>query len=356
MKKLYPFLLVLATPLILILMSNSTGSPGGRSGSPGDNGNTCTGCHTGTVTSKFGWITTNIPAEGFTPGQIYTITATGTHNGVAKFGFELTVESSQGDKVGSLQLNEPTRTKFTNGGDAVTHTAAGNVPNGNSNSWTMKWVAPSNVSGNVGIYAAFNAANGNGNTSGDVIYKSSIFVSEYAPPPLIVSISPNQAEQGDSFLATITGSNTNFTGMPNVSLSYSSNPFEVIAGTGVVVVSPTVVQAQFSIPSEATSGLYDLHVNDLVLEQAFTVTLLTGLSDNRMELFKIYPNPAVEHFTIENANGAEMSIYRTNGELLTSMTVDSDKQIVNVNYLSKGLYLVKIQLDGITRIEKLLIN
>ena len=51
-----------------------------------------------------------------------------------------------------------------------------------------------------------------------------------------------------------------------------------------------------------------------------------------------------------------MSIYRTNGELLTSMTVDSDKQIVNVNYLSKGLYLVKIQLDGITRIEKLLIN
>jgi len=271
MKKLYPLLLVIATPVVLFLMSNSTGSPGGKSGSIGDNGSTCTDCHGGTATPMSGWITTNIPAEGYTPGQTYTITATGTHSGVVKFGFELTVENDEGDKVGTLQLTDPTRTKFTNANQAVTHTAAGNIPSGNSNSWSMNWVAPSGVDGQVGIYAAFNAANGNGNNTGDIIYKSSIFVSENVPPPVLVSMVPNQAEQGDSFQATITGSNTNFSGNPSVSLSFSNNGFEIVNASSVVVVNSSTLQAQFSLPSNASVGLWDLHVNDLDLENAFTV-------------------------------------------------------------------------------------
>jgi hypothetical protein len=272
MRKLYYFLPVAVVPAMLLLVSYHTGSPGGRTGSPGDNGNTCTGCHTGTANNAFGWITTNVPATGYVGGQTYTITATGTHTGVVLFGFELTVEDSQGNKVGTLQLTDPVRTKFINGGDAVTHTDQGITPSGNSNTWSVNWVAPTGVQGNVGIYAAFNAANGNGNTSGDVIYKSSIFISPYSPPPALASISPDEAEQGDSFLATITGTNTNFTGSPSVSMTYSLNPGEVINGTSVTVISPTVITAQFSLPFSASTGLWDVHVNALVLEDGFTVT------------------------------------------------------------------------------------
>ncbi|HOX76797.1 MAG TPA: T9SS type A sorting domain-containing protein [Bacteroidales bacterium] len=272
MKKFYPFLLVLATPVVLLLMSNNNGSPGGKSGSIGDGGATCTQCHTGgSATTVSGWITTNVPAEGYTPGQTYTITATGTHTGVVKFGFELTVESSTGAKVGTLQLTEPTRTKFTNANQAVTHTAAGNVPSGNTNSWTMNWVAPTGVQGNIGIYAAFNAANGNGNNSGDVIYKSSTFISQYVPPPTLVSIVPDEAEQGQTVQTTITGSNTQFSGSPSVSLSFSNNPNETISASNVVVVNATVIQAQFAVPGNASVGLWDLHVNLLSLDNAFTV-------------------------------------------------------------------------------------
>jgi hypothetical protein len=356
MKKLYPFLLIIATPLILLLMANSTGSVGGKTGSIGDDGNTCTDCHGGTAATMSGWITTNVPAEGYTPGQTYTITATGTHSGVVKFGFELTVENSDGDKVGTLQLTEPTRTKFTNASQAVTHTAAGNIPTGNTNTWTMNWVAPSNVDGNIGIYAAFNAANGNGNTTGDVIYKSSIFISEVAPPPVLVSIVPNQAGQGDSVMATITGSNTAFAGTPSVSISYSNNGFEIINATGVVVVSPTVIQAQFTIPPSATAGLWDLHVDDMILENSFTVELVSGLGDLDFAALKIYPNPAYQQFFVDNAMGAELFIYRTNGELVSRMMVMNDKQEVNISQLSSGLYLVKIQANGTTRVEKLLVN
>lgn len=271
MKRLYFLLPVLAVPIVLLLMSYHTGSPGGRTGSPGDNGNTCTGCHTGTANTTFGWITTNVPTSGFVGGQTYTITATGTHTGVVLFGFELTVEDAQGNKVGTLQLTDPVRTKFTNGGDAVTHTEDGITPTGNTNSWSMNWVAPTGVSGNIGIYAAFNAANGNGNNSGDVIYKSSIFISPYTPPPALTSINPDEADQGESFQATIIGSNTNFTGSPSVSLRYSQNPAEIINASSVTVVSGTQLLAQFSIPMSASLGLWDLHVNALQLEDAFTV-------------------------------------------------------------------------------------
>ncbi|NTV83600.1 MAG: T9SS type A sorting domain-containing protein [Bacteroidales bacterium] len=326
-KKLYPFLLIVATPVVLLLMANSGGSPGGKSGSIGDNGNTCTDCHSGSATTMSGWITTNVPTEGYTPGQTYTITATGTHSGVVKFGFELTVENSDGDKVGTLQLTEPTRTKFTNASQAVTHTAAGNVPSGNTNSWTMNWVAPSNVDGNVGIYAAFNAANGNGNTSGDVIYKSSIFISEVAPPPVLVSIVPNQAEQGDSFQATITGSNTAFAGNPTVSMSYSNNGFEIINATGVVVVSPTVIQAQFSIPSSASVGLWDVHVNDLDLDNGFTVNQAVPA------ILFMEPNFAHQGDSFSGTVFGENTGWSGTPSVFLSHTVNPDETITGTNVI-----------------------
>ena len=92
-----------------------------------------------------------------------------------------------------------------------------------------------------------------------------------APAPLLISIIPNHALQGESFLATITGSNTNFSGTPAVSLAFSNNPGETINATSVTVVSPTVLHAQFTIPVSASTGLWDVHVNALALPDAFTV-------------------------------------------------------------------------------------
>jgi plastocyanin len=89
--------------------------------------------------------------------------------------------------------------------------------------------------------------------------------------PVLTSINPNQALQGASFTATINGSNTNFTGSPAVSLTFSGNPNEIINATGVTVISPTVLHAQFTIPASASPGLWTLHVNSLVLANSFTV-------------------------------------------------------------------------------------
>lgn len=174
------YLIIPAGSMILASwILSSGGSPGGKSGSPGDGGTSCTQCHAGTAQQASEWITSNIPATGYVPGQTYTITATGTHNGVQKFGFEVTAEDFGSTKKGTFIITNAAQTKLVNGAKAVTHTSGGTTPFGNSKTWTFDWTAPVAGTGQVTFYGAFNAANGNGSNSGDVIYLSSAAFNEF---------------------------------------------------------------------------------------------------------------------------------------------------------------------------------
>ena len=69
-------------------ISNATGSPGGKTGSPID-GQACNNCHYSGLGSGAS-ITTNIPSTGYITGNIYTITTIISQSGINKFGFEVT--------------------------------------------------------------------------------------------------------------------------------------------------------------------------------------------------------------------------------------------------------------------------
>ena len=106
--------------------SNTTGSPGGKTGSPID-GQTCTQCHGGNVQSNnnIAWITTNIPNSGYSIGNTYTINihADGDAAQTTKYAFELTAESNSG-KSGDFFITDNT-TKLVNANTSVTHKASG---------------------------------------------------------------------------------------------------------------------------------------------------------------------------------------------------------------------------------------
>jgi hypothetical protein len=155
-----------------------TGSPGGKTGSPGDGGDNCTGCHSGSAQQVSGWITSTIPGAGYIPGQTYTITATATHSGAQLYGFEVTAEDASNAKTGTIVITDAAQTKKVNSNKAITHTVNGTTPSSGSKSWSFDWTAPASGTGTVKFYGAFNAANGNGGTSGDVIYTSSMTVFE----------------------------------------------------------------------------------------------------------------------------------------------------------------------------------
>ena len=172
MKRLYRFLPLLALPVVFVFFGYSGGSPGGKTGSIGDGGTNCTQCHSGDPQNATEWIGSNIGDLGYLAGETYTITAMAERSGVSKFGFEVTAENENGDKVGTFTITNATETQLKNGDASVSHTAAGNAGSNNMKEWVFDWTAPDDVVGEITFYGAFNTTNSNGSTSGDVVYLS----------------------------------------------------------------------------------------------------------------------------------------------------------------------------------------
>lgn len=170
--------------------SNNAGAPSARTGSPGDGAN-CSGCHGGSalVTNQT-LISSNIPEEGYTPGNTYNITATISKPGINKFGFQVSPQNTTGQQKGTMIITNTTRTQLITSGKYITHKAAGTAGTSNSNTWDFQWTAPVAGTGALTFYGAFVAANGTGSSSGDQVFLSSLAVQEN----LSVGISDTQVK------------------------------------------------------------------------------------------------------------------------------------------------------------------
>lgn len=167
--------------------SSTGGAPSGFSGAPND-GLTCRACHSGPAeTVKAGWISSDVPANGYIPGTTYTITATATGAGHLKFGFEISPQNLNGNLLGTL-ISTSSQTQIIGSGVYITQTSAGTTGSG-SKTWTFDWIAPVEGTGTVNFYGAFNVTNSNNGTSGDTIYTSTLTITEFIPPTPEVTIS-----------------------------------------------------------------------------------------------------------------------------------------------------------------------
>jgi hypothetical protein len=147
----------------------------GYAGSPSE-GN-CTSCHSGTVNQTGGSIaiTSTIPSGGYTPGQTYQVTVTVAKSGVSLFGFEVEALNSSNTNAGTLAVANTTETQLqtaANGRTEIMHKTGGGAT-ANSHAFVVNWTAPTTNVGTVTFYAAGNATNSNGSSSGDFVYTTS---------------------------------------------------------------------------------------------------------------------------------------------------------------------------------------
>lgn len=218
----------LGTPL---LFGYASGPPAYVTGDPvsPDNGATCnqSGCHTGTgVNAGGGAVTIATTANGtYTPGQTYTVTVTVTDSKQRAWGFELTARAlSNNNQAGSLTSADsstfvqcadtslpPCRAAFNT--QFIQHsqpkTTAG------SGTFTFAWTAPASGTGTVVMYAAGNAANGDGTNAGDHIYTTNIQLKQAAAvnqTTTTVTSSANPSPFGQNFTLTATVSPSSATG------------------------------------------------------------------------------------------------------------------------------------------------
>lgn len=159
----------------------------------------------------------------------------------------------------------------------------------------------------------------------------------------LVSIIPDSANQGEQVTSTITAIDSRFTLFtPAVSLSFSNNPAEIITAASVNVKSDTEAEAVFNIPAFASVGSWDVHVDEMVLIEGFTVNLIAGINDPVKTQVRIYPNPADGLFFIENADNADMTIFNSQGKNIVAQKITSEKQAIYISRLSPGIYIVRI--------------
>jgi len=159
------------------------GPPNGVTIAPGDRpGVACTQCHIGTPLNGGGGGVRVAFANGltYTPGQSHTFTITVTDSIAAVYGFEMSARLESGPSTqpaGSFNAGANQRIICS---DGAAQPAGGCGGNGiqwlehsqpsMSGIFTVQWTAPAAGSGNVHIYVAANAGNGDNTFRGDHIY------------------------------------------------------------------------------------------------------------------------------------------------------------------------------------------
>jgi hypothetical protein len=160
------------------IISTPDGAPAGYAFDKSSSYKTCatSGCHSGTAViadTSIAKITSNIPSTGYVAGNTYTFTATVNKPGNVRFGFQASPQDSVGNYKGTMVVTNTSKTKIT-GTKYITHTQSGN----SQSSWSWNWVAPALGSGQVKMSGALMAANNNGSTSGDSVYKVNVTLNE----------------------------------------------------------------------------------------------------------------------------------------------------------------------------------
>ena len=156
--------------------ASASGPSPSHTNAPGEDN--CTECHIDfPVNSGTGSVRIAGVPRIYLPGQHIPVTVTTSQEDGVVYGFQLTAVDDSGRPAGSWTLHDTVQTQIVEGfvgpnlRQYVEHTFAGIVPTTfGSKSWTATWNAPAEPIGKVSFHAAGNAANGNGNTSGDHIY------------------------------------------------------------------------------------------------------------------------------------------------------------------------------------------
>lgn len=175
--------------VVPVLMYAYAGGPDPRhTGAPGDQTCARSGCHTGTVNPSGGSV--SITAAGgtsYVPGQRQRLTVTITDAAQRVFGFQATARLESNLTAGQAGTFTPTdnRTAVLCD-DGRVRPAAGcgtqfpvefiqhTGTNSAQNTFTFDWTPPATNVGNVRLYVAGNAANGNNTAAGDRVYTTNI--------------------------------------------------------------------------------------------------------------------------------------------------------------------------------------
>jgi uncharacterized protein (TIGR03437 family) len=276
--------------------AHSYGPPPRVTAAPGDNARACTACHSSSaLNSGPGSVKITVPSGAFyVPGVKQRITVQVADPNQRRWGFELTarlgsdlINGQAGDftpvdNFTQVICDDGSQKPCATGASFITHTSVG-TRNGTRNGATFQfdWTPPATNAGPVTLFAAGNAANGDGGSTGDQIYTANVVLTPAVPaaPTVtagnIVSAATSQAGPiAPNSWVTVYGSNLCATtrswsenDFVNGSMPYSLEGVSVILtqfnaprAAYISYVSPT--QINFLLPSDVVPAATTLMVKN----------------------------------------------------------------------------------------------
>ena len=93
----------------------------------------------------------------------------------------------------------------------------------------------------------------------------------------------------------------------------------------------------------STNYVCDPHAGNM--NGTVTVTSTAGITKNNLLSFDMYPNPVSDMLTVQLPTGtekAEVSIFDYTGRLVFSKTISSNDNSIDVQSISKGIYIIRV--------------
>lgn len=93
----------------------------------------------------------------------------------------------------------------------------------------------------------------------------------------------------------------------------------------------------------STNYVCDPHAGNM--NGTVTVTSTAGITKNNLLSFDMYPNPVSDMLTVQLPTGtekAEVSIIDYTGRLVSSKTISSNDTSIDVQSISKGIYIIRV--------------
>ena len=139
-------------------------------------------------------------------------------------------------------------------------------------------------------------------------------------------------EQGDTIIWTW-GSGTH-----NLRTTSGTESFD----SGYFTVSGSTFTYTFNQVG-STDYVCDPHAGNM--NGTVTVTSTAGISENNLLSFEMYPNPVSDLLNIQLPTGtekAEVSVFDYTGRLVSSKTISSNDTAIDVQKISKGIYMIRV--------------
>jgi hypothetical protein len=70
----------------------------------------------------------------------------------------------------------------------------------------------------------------------------------------------------------------------------------------------------------------------------------------------IYPNPARDYFQIRTEPGSQLQITNLQGQVVIAKKLQNWVNFVNVKYLSRGTYVIRVMYEGNVGVRKIVVE